>query len=151
MDSNLKADLSFRMTLDGTIIEATQCFLEVLGYTRDEVVGKSVALILGSGWRQSRECEECWILLRKGSFKFVKVKLLGKTQPRDLWVRCCFTAIRDGEVVTAVAACCADDTAEMMRNLDSSSQIDSIRRSQAETRPRAAAATPAVSSEGSGK
>lgn len=131
MDSNLKADLSFWMTLDGTIIEATQCFLEVLGYTRDEVVGKGVALILGSGWRQSRECEECWILLRKGSFKFVKVKLLGKTQPQDLWVRCCFTAIRDGEVVTAVAACCADDTAEMMRNLDSSSQIDSIRRSQA--------------------
>ena len=46
--------------MDGTIIDANDNFLQVLGYTLDEVKGKHHSMFVAEGQRQSPEYREFW-------------------------------------------------------------------------------------------
>jgi PAS domain S-box-containing protein len=123
--------LSLKMSLDGTVLEASEGVLVKLGYRRDEVVGKNVIMILDDVWAKSLEYVECWSALKRGEYKVEKRKLFGKLR-QEMWVHCCFSPVLDflGDV-SAITACCLDVTTEMMNQLDANGQIDAIRRSQA--------------------
>lgn len=123
----ITTDLSFEVDLDGTVLRVSQDLLDVLGFERQELQGKTHHLILDLAWAQSEECVQLWSLLMTGATRFVKMKLVGKLQQR-LWVHCCFGPVVDSEGrVASIRVCCLDVTADALRSLDSNGQVQAIR------------------------
>ncbi|WP_428409352.1 methyl-accepting chemotaxis protein [Hyphococcus sp.] len=54
--------------LDGTIIAANDAFLSVMGYTRDEIVGKHHRMFATPAFAKSPEYQHHWDRLRNGEF-----------------------------------------------------------------------------------
>ncbi len=93
-------------------------------------MGKGHAVILEPVWANGQEYAECWALLKDGVFRFMQMKLIGKLQ-QQCWVQCCFYPGLDAQGrVATVKVCCVDVTADVFRNLDASSQVEAIRKSQ---------------------
>ena len=54
--------------LDGTIISANQKFLELFGYSLDEIVGKSHRMFCDPEYARSPEYADFWERLRRGDY-----------------------------------------------------------------------------------
>lgn len=64
--------------LDGTILEANQNFLEVMGYTREEIVGQNHQIFVDPQYAQSEQYRDFWELLRSGKFHSQRFRRYGK-------------------------------------------------------------------------
>lgn len=65
--------------IDGTILTANQNFLEMVGYTLDEVKGQPYSMFLGNEFHQSEEYSALWEALCRGEHQTVRSKrLIGK-------------------------------------------------------------------------
>ena len=64
--------------LDGTILEANQNFLDVMGYTREEIVGQHHRMFLDATYAESDEYRRFWDLLRSGKFHSERFVRYGK-------------------------------------------------------------------------
>ncbi len=127
----ITTDFSFEVDRHGTVLRVSQDLLNALGFEREELEGKNHNLILDPAWLQSEEHLRLWHLLKEGSSRFVKMKLVGKVQHQQLRVHCCLDPVVDSEgQVTSVKACCLDVTADVLRSLDSAGQVQAIRKSQ---------------------
>jgi len=80
--------------LDGTIIRANKNFLDTLGYTEAEVVGRRHAMFVdpqeagGPGYR------EFWQTLNRGEFVATKFRRIGKGG-REVWIQASYNPILD--------------------------------------------------------
>jgi len=68
--------ISFEM--DGTIIDVNQNFLDVVGYSKDEVVGKHHRMFAETELANSAEYREFWAKLNRGEFDTGEYKRIGK-------------------------------------------------------------------------
>jgi PAS domain S-box-containing protein len=55
-------------TLDGKILTANENFLNALGYSLDEIVGKHHSMFVDPAYRQSAEYRKFWEKLGRGEF-----------------------------------------------------------------------------------
>ncbi len=118
-------------TMDGTIINANKNFLDAMGYTLDEVIGRHHSIFVDPHYAQSREYESFWENLRRGEYATAEYQRFGKGG-KEVWIQASYNPILDlsGKPFKVVKFA-TDITKEKMRNADFSGQIAAIGKSQA--------------------
>ena len=84
------------LSLDGNIIDVNQKFCDILGFTREELIGKKHFQMCDSEYRKSRDYENFWIDLRSGKAFSGKFKRLSK-QGKIVWIEATYNPIIDNE------------------------------------------------------
>jgi methyl-accepting chemotaxis protein len=116
---------------NGTILSANAAFLEVMGYTLDEILGRHHGLFVEAAHRDSRAYSAFWNGLRAGRPEVAEFKRVAKSG-KTVWIKGSYNPIRDGAgVVTRVVKYATDITAQMVETNALRGQVDAIRRSQA--------------------
>jgi len=83
-------------SLDGTIIKANQNFLDAMGYTADEIVGRHHRLFVPADEVSKPEYKEFWAILNRGEFLANKYLRLGKGG-REVWIQATYNPILDAD------------------------------------------------------
>lgn len=87
-----QAVISFKM--DGTIIEANENFLNVLGYRLNEVQGKHHSMFAEPEFAASPEYKDFWKELNEGKFQAAQYKRIGKGG-KEVWIEASYNPILD--------------------------------------------------------
>jgi methyl-accepting chemotaxis protein len=118
-------------TPSGTIVDANQNFLNAVGYTRDEIVGKHHGIFCDEAYRHSDEYRKFWEDLAAGVLfrgKYPRKTKQGKT----IWIEAAYAPILDSEgKVEAVIKFASDITDRTMKEIEIESKLAAIGRSQA--------------------
>ncbi len=114
--------------LDGNVLDANQTFLDLTGYTRDEVLGQHHRMFLPLGNLDAPEHKQFWQKLCKGEAQTGQFKRLSKGNRED-WIEGSFIPLKnqDGQVVKIVNYFSLI-TALKARELESQGQIDALNR-----------------------
>jgi PAS domain S-box-containing protein len=81
MNAINRSNAVIEFDLDGNIKFANNAFLDILGYSHDEIVGKHHSLFVEDSVKNTKEYEDFWKLLRSGNFfsgEIVRKKKNGK-------------------------------------------------------------------------
>lgn len=130
-DAITSAMATIEFTPDGVILEANDLFLGVIGYQRNEVVGKHHSLFCDREYSNSSEYRTFWDVLRSGrshSGTFARRSKKGD----KIWLEATYFPVknRQGEV-DRVMKIAADVTPEHDRMRDQEAAFDAINRSMA--------------------
>jgi len=126
-----KSQAVIEFGLDGTILTANNNFLNVLGYTLDEVKGKHHSIFVEPGFQQSNEYRLFWEKLARGEYDAGQYKRIAKNG-REVWIQASYNAIMDaGNKPLKVVKYATDITEEKIKNADYSGQLAAIAKSQA--------------------
>ncbi len=87
-----QAVISFEM--DGTIIDANENFLSVLGYTLDEIKGKHHSMFAEPEFAASQAYKDFWAALNRGEFQAAQYKRIGKGG-KECWIEASYNPIMD--------------------------------------------------------
>ena len=90
--SRSQAVISFNM--DGTIIDANENFLSVIGYALSEVQGKHHSMFVEPEYAKSTDYKEFWATLNKGEFQAAQYKRIGKNG-KEVWIEASYNPILD--------------------------------------------------------
>lgn len=126
-----KSQAVIHFSMDGTITDANDIFLEMMGYEREDIVGKNHKMCVTPDYAASREYAEFWAGLRRGQYQAAEYKRQGKNG-REVWIMATYTPVvgLDGKPVEVVKFA-TDVTESKHRNADFSGQIAAINKSQA--------------------
>ena len=99
--------------LDGTVRDANDNFLAVMGYSRDEVIGRLHAIFIEPAARESAAYAEFWSGLRRGEFQSGRFRRIAKGG-RVVWIQATYSPVLgpDGHP-RAVIKYATDITAEV--------------------------------------
>jgi len=119
------------LSLDGTILRANPLFLQLMGYSQDQVRGQSYSMFVPANDAQANEYDELWAQLKNGEHavgEFCRMHASG----RPIWVHGVYCPLLDesGQPYR-VMKFAADITANKQRDADFAGQIAAIRMSQA--------------------
>ncbi|NMM45095.1 PAS domain S-box protein [Rhodospirillaceae bacterium KN72] len=89
---NIQAIIEFQP--DGKIITANQNFLEVMGYTLDEIRGKQHRIFIEPKEADSPAYRDFWTALNKGEPQKAEFKRIGKGG-KEVWIEASYNPIRD--------------------------------------------------------
>jgi methyl-accepting chemotaxis protein len=87
-----QAVIEFQM--DGTILDANQNFLSVMGYRLDEIKGKHHSMFAEPAFAASQEYKDFWAKLNRGEFQAAQYKRLGKGG-KEIWIEASYNPILD--------------------------------------------------------
>lgn len=126
-----KAQAVIEFTLDGHVIAANENFLEVMGYTFDEVKGQHHGMFVSHDDRQSREYRIFWEKLARGEYDAGQYKRIAKGG-REVWLQASYNPICDAKgKVYKIVEYATDITEQKLANANFEGQIAAINRSQA--------------------
>jgi methyl-accepting chemotaxis protein len=80
--------------LDGTIITANKNFLDTVGYSLDEIVGRHHSIFVDPTYGRSAEYKAFWANLARGEFFADKFQRVGKGC-KDVWIQGAYNPIFD--------------------------------------------------------
>ncbi|MBV8614804.1 MAG: PAS domain S-box protein [Acetobacteraceae bacterium] len=125
----VQAVIEFRP--DGTILTANQNFLNTLGYTLHEILGKHHRMFVEPAHRESAEYREFWERLRAGEHQSAQFKRIDKGG-NEIWIEASYNPIRDRRGrVSKIVKFAIDVTAQKMAFADLRGQVDAINKSHA--------------------
>jgi methyl-accepting chemotaxis protein len=126
-----RAQGRIEFAMDGTITNANANFLNLVGYTLDEVRGRPHAIFMPPEQRESPEYKAFWEALRRGEFQAREFRRIAKGG-RSVWIQASYNPILDrrGRPYKVVKFA-SDITAQTQRNAGYEGQIAAINRSQA--------------------
>jgi methyl-accepting chemotaxis protein len=81
-------------SLDGTILDANENFLQTVGYTLAEIKGKHHSMFVEPAYAQSTEYREFWARLNRGEYHADEYRRLGKNN-REIWISASYNPIMD--------------------------------------------------------
>ncbi|MGB0719833.1 MAG: methyl-accepting chemotaxis protein, partial [Bdellovibrionales bacterium] len=87
-----QAVISFNM--DGTILEANENFLSVMGYSLSEIKGKHHSMFAEPEFAASQEYKDFWAALNRGEFQAGQYKRHGKGG-KEIWIEASYNPIFD--------------------------------------------------------
>lgn len=87
---NARAVLEF--SLDGIILDACNDFLQMLGFTFDEVRGRHHSCLIDSHSRESAEYKNFWSALNRGEHRAGQFRRLSK-DGREIWIAASYNPI----------------------------------------------------------
>jgi methyl-accepting chemotaxis protein len=90
--SLVQATIEFKT--DGTIVEANQNFLDLMGYTMDELRGKHHRMCVDPVEAKSIEYQEFWAKLNRGEFISTSFRRVAKGG-REVWIRASYNPVFD--------------------------------------------------------
>jgi methyl-accepting chemotaxis protein len=113
-------------SLDGTILDANENFLSVMGYTLAEIKGKHHRIFTDPGYSQSAAYHEFWSKLGRGEFDRGEYKRIGKGG-KEVWLLASYNPIFDQDGNNCkVVKFATDVTAEKLRNADFAGQMAAL-------------------------
>jgi methyl-accepting chemotaxis protein len=117
--------------MDGTVLTANDNFLNVLGYSLDEIKGKNHRMFVDPQHRQSQEYREFWSKLQRGEHVADEFKRIDKNG-KEIWIQGSYNPIVDlnGKPIK-VTKFAIDVTAQKVRAADYAAQLAAIDKSQA--------------------
>ncbi|MGX1317968.1 methyl-accepting chemotaxis protein [Bradyrhizobium sp. USDA 377] len=117
--------------MDGTILNANQNFLKVLGYSLDEIKGKKHAMFVPAEQRDGAEYRAFWAQLGRGEPQADEFKRIAKGG-REVWIEASYNPVLDdaGKPVKVVKIA-TDITAKKIRSMTEASKVSAISRAQA--------------------
>jgi methyl-accepting chemotaxis protein len=80
--------------LDGTIIDANENFLKVLGYRLDEIKGRHHSMFVDPAERDSADYRRFWEKLRAGEYQAAQYKRIGKGG-KECWIEASYNPVLD--------------------------------------------------------
>jgi methyl-accepting chemotaxis protein len=118
-------------SLDGTILDANENFLSVMGYTLAEIKGKHHRIFAEPAYAHSAAYREFWSKLGRGEFDRGEYKRIGKGG-KEVWLLASYNPIfdKDGKNIKVVKFA-TDVTAEKLRNADFAGQMAALDKVQA--------------------
>ncbi len=116
---------------DGTILDANENFLKVMGYSLAEVRGKNHSMFVEPAERNSPDYAAFWQALRRGEYQARQFKRIGR-DGKVVWIEASYNPIldKDGKVVKVVKYA-TDITAKALEHANMLGQLEAIRKSQA--------------------
>lgn len=116
---------------DGIILEANQNFLNALGYTENEVLGKHHKIFCDSKLVNSKEYSDFWNELKKGTVQTSEFKRI-KKDGHSIFIQASYTPIKDNSgKVYKIIKFAQDVTDKKLEDLYYKGQIQAIGKSQA--------------------
>jgi methyl-accepting chemotaxis protein len=91
-----RAQAVIEFELDGTVITANDNFLDIFGYTLDEVAGKHHRIFCDPGYAESAEYREFWQRLGRGEYEADEFKRLSK-DGAEIWLQASYNPIFDAD------------------------------------------------------
>ncbi len=117
--------------LNGIVLDANPFFLDLMGYSLEEVQGKHHNMFVEPEFAKSQEYIDFWVTITQGNFQAAAFKRLGKGG-KDIWLQATYSPVLDlNGTICSVVKYAMDVTQDKIRNADFQGQIDAIRRSQA--------------------
>lgn len=92
LDAIWRSQLVASFALDGTILDANSLFLEAMGYTLEELVGKHHSIIVPAEYAASDEYKVFWRSLAHGVHKVAELRRLGKGG-KEVWLQATYCPI----------------------------------------------------------
>jgi methyl-accepting chemotaxis protein len=89
-----KSQAVIQFNMDGTVIDANENFLSVMGYTLEEIRGKHHSLFVEPAYKASPEYKEFWEKLNRGEYQAGQYKRLGKGG-KEVWIEASYNPIFD--------------------------------------------------------
>jgi methyl-accepting chemotaxis protein len=135
MDGQLKAihkvQAIIEFDLEGYVLIANQNFLDTVGYTLEEVVGRHHGMFVDPEERQSPAYAQFWDRLGRGEHDSGRYRRIAR-DGREVWLQASYNPILDssGQPVKVVKYA-TDVTAEQRRNDDTAGQLAAISKVQA--------------------
>ena len=117
--------------LDGTILNANENFLHLLGYSLNEIKGQNHSIFVANAYRSSVEYRSFWERLGRGEYDAGQYQRIGKGG-KEVWIQASYNPILDqsGKPYKVVEYA-TDITEQVKRNADFGGQIDAINKAQA--------------------
>lgn len=126
-----KSQAVIEFSLDGTVLNANDNFLAVLGYSLEEIKGRHHSMFVEPAYRQSHEYKAFWDRLGRGEYDTGQYKRLTKSG-KEVWIQASYNPILDAnQRPCKVVKYATDISAEVLRNADYSGQLAAISKSQA--------------------
>ncbi len=125
---NCNAVIEF--TPDGTIADATPAFLEVVGYQKDEVVGRHHAMFCERSYAQSNDYRAFWDALRRGepqSGEFARYTKAGN----KVWLQANYFPVVQANTVVRVVKFASDITESTIKRKEDAAVFEALNRSLA--------------------
>ncbi|MGV7029968.1 methyl-accepting chemotaxis protein [Methylobacterium symbioticum] len=113
-----KAQAVIAFDLDGTILDANENFLAVVGYRREEIVGRHHSLFVDPAYAASPEYAAFWAGLRGGTYQAAQFRRIGK-DGREIWIQASYNPILDAAGRPYKVVKFATDITEQVRLLAS--------------------------------
>ncbi|ARU59371.1 Pas/Pac sensor-containing methyl-accepting chemotaxis sensory transducer [Oleiphilus messinensis] len=115
---------------DGTIQDANDAFLAVVGYQRNEIIGKHHRMFCSPEYANSTEYKTFWSDLNRGLFNSGSFQRMNK-QGKALWLRATYFPItRDGKVYKVIKFA-QDVTTNTLQRKDQEAILEALDRSLA--------------------
>ncbi|HTH98630.1 MAG TPA: PAS domain-containing methyl-accepting chemotaxis protein [Stellaceae bacterium] len=89
-----KSQAVIQFGLDGTILDANQNFLDVMGYRLDEIQGKHHSIFVEPAERASDSYRNFWAALNRGEYQAAEYRRIGKGG-REVWIQASYNPIID--------------------------------------------------------
>ncbi|WP_368029579.1 methyl-accepting chemotaxis protein [Arcobacter sp. s6] len=116
---------------DGIILDANHNFLNALGYSENEVLGKHHKMFCDNKLVNSKEYSDFWANLKKGTVQTSEFKRIRK-DGKSIFIQASYTPIKDNSgKVYKVIKFAQDVTAKKLEDLYYKGQIQAIGKSQA--------------------
>ncbi|MDF2367603.1 PAS domain-containing methyl-accepting chemotaxis protein [Sneathiella sp.] len=131
VDAIGRSQAVIEFTLDGTILNANENFLDAMGYSLDDVKGRHHSMFVDATYAKSPEYRDFWKKLAAGEYLADEFPRVGKGGA-EIWIQASYNPILDmNGTPVKVVKYATDVTAQKRRNADFSGQIDAIGKSQA--------------------
>ena len=118
-------------TLDGTILDANENFLAVVGYALDDVRGKHHSIFVEAAYRTSSEYRQFWADLKAGRYQSAEYKRVAKGG-KEVWIQASYNPVFDASGTPyKVVKYATDITAAKLKGADDEGQLAAINKSQA--------------------
>ena len=118
-------------TTTGEIVDANDNFLSVVGYSRDEVIGKHHSMFMDASERGTSQYKQFWTDLASGRPSTGEFRRIAKNGS-DIWLAASYMPVLTSNgTVASVMKVATDITATKIESAASKAQIDAINRSQA--------------------
>jgi methyl-accepting chemotaxis protein len=117
--------------LDGTVLDANDRFLDLMGYQRESVIGQHHRLFLHPQDAQSSEYLEFWAALRRGEFQSGEFRRKAN-DGTTVWLQATYAAVSNAEgQPLQIIKVATDISAQKLKTAEAQAQIAAIGRSQA--------------------
>ncbi len=126
-----RAQAVIEFDLSGTILSTNKTFLDVMGYTKEEVTGQHHRMFVESSHAASASYRQFWQKLARGDFDSGEYKRIGKGG-REVWLQATYNPIFDlNGNPTKVVKFAQDVTETKLKAAEFEGKFNAINRAQA--------------------
>lgn len=116
---------------DGTVLDANQNFLDVMGYTLAEIRGRHHSIFVDPAEQKGADYAAFWRALNRGEFQVRAFKRIGKGG-KVIWIEASYNPVLDGNGrVIKVVKYAIDITKKVQEQAEIAGQLAAIRKSHA--------------------